>query len=258
MWRSTKNWAGTPSSGSLTSSSMHLKAWPQAQCVTPIRSGDRRAAAWRAAPGARHGPWVGALRAAGRPRSRPPGARARFGQDGLEQNGLGGRLQTLGRRAVAPALQTRELSSKCGFATLLDPREGRSALAGLGALMSQRRAAPELTHPLGGRRRAFAAAWGRSQLPALFLVRSNLTSACRRLISWRDTSGDDQVTPLQRLLQGRHQLLRQDNGVAIREGRAVARPPAAHARPTPGQPRRRQVRQCEHRSAQPFHPLEGG
>ena len=26
------------------------------------------------------------------------------------------------------------LSSKCGFATLLDPRGGRSALAGLGAL----------------------------------------------------------------------------------------------------------------------------
>ena len=36
MWRSTKNWAGTQSSCSLTSSPMRLKAWPQAQCVAPM------------------------------------------------------------------------------------------------------------------------------------------------------------------------------------------------------------------------------
>ena len=45
------------------------------------------------------------------------------------------------KRARGPALsweQRSKLSSKCGFATLLDPHRGRSALASLGALRSLR------------------------------------------------------------------------------------------------------------------------
>jgi hypothetical protein len=36
MWRNTKNWAGTQSSCSLTSSPMRFKTWPQAQWVSGI------------------------------------------------------------------------------------------------------------------------------------------------------------------------------------------------------------------------------
>jgi hypothetical protein len=38
----------------------------------------------------------------------------------------------------AAALAQRVLSRKCGFATFLDPRGGRPALAGLGALSGLR------------------------------------------------------------------------------------------------------------------------
>ena len=51
-------------------------------------------------------------------------------------------------KAYAP-----DLSRKCGFATFLDPRGGRPAAAGLGALMRhKRRAAPRVSPPPRGGR----------------------------------------------------------------------------------------------------------